>query len=470
MQIPSPERSTNNPSDANNRHKRAREAAQSPGIASLFSQRRLNTLLLAIAIIIQLALLYVIRRYAAAPDGGDFCRDAVAMQRMLAGQTPYARVTTCGILFNVPHPPAYFLLIGPFAALPVAWGAALWDVVGLAALALSLALVARELRLAIPPALLALLLAGLIAWPPLLQTLLEAQVSPMLLLLVTLAWLWGRRGRSAWAGAALGVAAAVRLFPALAVVYFALRRDWRATLSAIAVFIGLELLATPMVGGIGGVRAYITTEAPASSAFWITHEHNVSLWGFTHLLFIGPRAVRPLVSAPWLASPLAYSMIGTLLVVLVARTWRNRQQSFAADECTFLAYIPLMLLASPLTWLHYFVMLLLPLVVLLANIRRGTKMARGLKATGNPAGQANRSTITALETIRGEHRMLILFALIEALLWITTAVDIAVASAPRPLPAAYGVLVYVLPTYALLLIYAVLLAPNAWRRGTVSRA
>ena len=438
---------------------------------SQLRQRRLNTLILVVAAGIQLITLYIIRRYVAAPDGGDFCRDAVAMRRILAGQSPYAHVSTCGILFDVPHPPAYFLLIGPFALLPVTWGAALWDVVGLVALALSLALIVRELRLSVSPAVMALLLAALISWPPLLQTLLEAQVSPILLLLLTLAWLWGRHGRSAWAGAALGLAAAVRLFPALAVVYFLVRRDWRATLSAIGVFMGLELLATPMVGGIAGVRAYITVEAPAASAFWITHEHNVSLFGFTHLLFIGPRAVRPLISAPWLTSPLTYAALAVLLALLVWRGWRHRHQSVAADQYTFLAYIPLMLLASPLTWLHYFVMLLLPLTVLFANTQhRWQGRDRGLKATANPDGQADRSPDTTPESIRSERRMLILFALIEALLWLTTAVDSAVASAPRPLPATYGIFVYALPTYVLLLVYGVLLASNVSYRGVVSRS
>ncbi|HLY30957.1 MAG TPA: glycosyltransferase family 87 protein, partial [Ktedonobacterales bacterium] len=263
--------------------------------------------ILVVAALAQLVILAWVRLYVAGPDGGDICRDVVAMQRILHGQSPYARIAQCGTLFNVPHPPAYFLVIGPFALLPVAWAAALWDMVGIAALWASVALIVREMRLTLTPWALALLVALLLTWAPWLQTLLEAQISPLLLLLFTLAWLAARRGRSGWAGAALGIAAAVRLFPALAVVYFFIRRDWWAVGSAVAVFVGMELLATPLVGGIPGVIAYASREAPASTAEWIAHEHNVSLWGFTHQMLIGQRDLRPIVYAPWLASPLTYA-------------------------------------------------------------------------------------------------------------------------------------------------------------------
>jgi len=95
---------------------------------------------------------------------------------------------------------------------------------------------------------------------------------------------------------------------------------------------------------------------------------------------------------------------------------------------------------------------------------------RGLKATGHPIGQAARSLLMAPQGINGKRRALILLALVEALIWIAYLVDLAVASAPRPLPATYGIFIYALPTYALLLIYAVLLTPSALYGNTTSHA
>ncbi|MBF6590641.1 MAG: DUF2029 domain-containing protein, partial [Ktedonobacterales bacterium] len=213
-------------------------------------------------------------RFLTSPDGGDICRDIVAVHRMLAGQNPYMRITECGVLFNLPHPPAYLLLISPFTLLPLPWAAVVWNLATLVALAAGLALTARELGLApTAPWRLGALLALGVFWPPLLGALLEAQISPLLLLLVILAWRAARRGQLSWAGAALGIAGALRLFPLLAVGYFALRREWRAVFAAAGAFAAVSLLPLPLISPAGYI-AFATREAPASTAFWITHEHN----------------------------------------------------------------------------------------------------------------------------------------------------------------------------------------------------
>ncbi|HEV2237630.1 MAG TPA: glycosyltransferase family 87 protein [Ktedonobacterales bacterium] len=319
------------------------------------------------AVALQCAVLAVIRLRAADPTGGDLCRDAVALRRIVRGVNPYMPITTCGTLYNLPHPPAYLLLIGPFALLPVAWGAALWDLGALCALALALALIARELRLRMAVWLLAALLALLIFWPPLLNALLEAQVAPVLLLLFTLAWRAARRGQSGQAGAWLGIATGIRLFPGLAVLYFLVRRDWRAVgMAAVACAIS-ELLALPLVG-VAGFSAYITREAPSTGAEYLINPHNVSLWGLMGMLFAGSPGHPAVIAAAALAKPAAQALALALVGALAIRTWRRRRQAFARDEATFLAYLPAMLLVSPLTWAHYFVLLLLPLIVLAARL------------------------------------------------------------------------------------------------------
>ncbi|GEM_PF-1548233 len=412
--------------------------------------------ILAVGAVAQVAILVWIRLHVAGPDGGDICRDVVAIRRIVHGQSPYARISQCGTLFNVPHPPAYFLLIGPFALLPIPWAAALWDTLGIVALWVSVALIVRELRLAPSPWALAVMLALILSWAPWLQTLLEAQISPFLLLLLTLAWLAARRGRSGWAGAALGVAAAVRLFPALAVVYFFIRRDWRAVGASVAVFVGMEALATPLVGGIPGVIAYATRESPAATAEWIAHEHNVSLWGFTHQLLIGQRDLNPVVYAPWLASPLTYALLAVLLGALAWQTYRNRRLPFTQDQSTFLAYLPAMLLASPLTWQHYFVILLLPLLVLAACFpwlhrvsKRPTNSASAITSGATDASCLEESVSSGVSSLRERQwrAPTVLIALFVPLTWIPTLVEQTITA--RPLPAITGPLVFVLPMYLL---------------------
>ncbi len=263
-----------------------------------------------------------------------------------------------------PHPahPPSLLLITPFMLLSVPLAGLLWDLLALVALFVALALIAGELRLRLRPWQAAALIAFVAVWPPLLNTLLNSQISPLLLLLFVLAWRWARHGRSAAAGAALGLATALRLFPGLLIVYFALRRDWRLVGASLATFTASSLILLPFIGP-GAYWDYIAGETPAATADWIASQHNTSLVGLAyHLLGANTSA----------ATLLGRLLTAALLLALVALTWMRRRIPFVRDEATFLAYVPAALLATPILWQHYFVVLLLPL----AAARRSARDAR----------------------------------------------------------------------------------------------
>jgi hypothetical protein len=382
------------------------------------------------AILWQVAVLFGIRCFAANPSGGDFCQDIVASLRLLAHQNPYAPITSCGILNLTPHPPASLLVTAPFALLPVAWGAALWDVCSLVALGVAVIVITRELGLRLDTWRAAILLALLAVWAPMLSTLLEAQDSLLLLLLVVLAWRDARSGRSGRAGALLGVAAALRLFPALLVVYFALRRDWRAVALAGVAFLGCSLAALPWIG-VAGYLDYATHAAPAVGASWIGSNGNASLFGLPyHLLGATPLATL---------APLAgRALVAVLLALLLTLTIRRPPAPFARDDTVFLAYIPATLLVSPLMWLHYFVLLLLPLAVLAARLGW-----LGLP-TDPEIGAVHRRRVAI--AVAASLALIELFYVLNRVPW------------PAALGALTGPLVYSLPTYALLALLLALLS------------
>lgn len=328
-----------------------RDASLRKRFAALSPARRATILVVALAVLVQLLVLARIRLTAVGPQGGDLCQDVVAVHRMLRGQNPYVRLTACGPLAFSLHPPFSLLVVTPFAVWPVAVAGLLWDLTSLGMLTLALALIARELRLTLQPAYLALLLALLIFWPPLLDTLLEAQMSLALLLLLTLAWRWIRRERPALAGIALGLAAALRLFPALAALYFLLRRDWRALWGMAASFVAASLLALPFVG-VNGYKSLVGNSVPNTSAAWGRSPHNASLWGFADHLIAGSGAGR-----------VGAVLVAAYLAALAVVTWRNRGRASRADAVTLLMYSPAMLLVSPLGWQYYFVFLLPPVIL-----------------------------------------------------------------------------------------------------------
>lgn len=342
------------------------------------TSRRATVWVVGVAALIQLAVLARIRLSAVNSVGGDLCQDVAAMHRILSGQNPYGRLAECGVLAYSPHPPVSLLVMAPFTWLPVAPAGLLWDLAGLLMVTLSLALIARALRITLHPVGLAVALGLLIFWPPLLDTLLEAQMSPALLLLLTLTWLWRRAKEPELAGAALGVAAAIRLFPALVGVYFLLRRDWRTLYGMVTAFLAVSALALLLIGP-GGYRAFVGDALPGASRSWGDSPHNVSLWGLAD--HIAPHTA---------AGGLGFLLVAAYLAFVITRTWRRRGQGAREDEATLLLYYPAMLLVSPLGWQYYFLLLLGPTALIARETgwlgqqvasfltRRHTLLTRGL--------------------------------------------------------------------------------------------
>ena len=405
------------------------------------------TLPIACAVVVQLTVLVCILRFSADPYGGDLCRDAVTTHRLLAGQNPYQPITACGVLWHTPHPPAWLLLIAPFMLLPISWGILAWDLVALMALGIAVVIVASELRVRLSLPVAALAFAFITFWPPLLSTLLDGQVSPVLLLLCVLAWRWARHGKTAHAGLALGLAAALRLFPALLVVYFALRRDWRAVLAAGAAF-ALPTLALLPVIGVSGYVDFLTREAPASTTDWIAHPHNTSLSGLAYHVLGSFSPLDGHASQPrTLGVVLGVALVGALLVV----SYMRRHLSLPQDEPTWLAYIPVALLVTPLMWSHYYVLLLLPLAVLAARL--------GWLGAPVTTPMARSPLLTQLAAAG------------VVLIWLSYGLSFVWTPPATPglLSGLVAALVEALPTCALLAVLAALLVVDAPRRASPRR-
>ncbi len=392
--------------------------------AALAPRRRWVTLALAALVVAEAGLIVTIRLTAAAPDGGDLCRDYLDAHRLLAGQSPYAVFAGCGALHHSPHPPLGLLLLVPLALMPVSAAGMVWDLFMLAALVASLWLIWDELRPAIAPGWLVLVAALVTLWPPLLDTWLEAQIGPLVLLLLVLAWRARRRGHPWAAGAWLAVAALLRLYPVLLFAIPLVRREWRTVGGGGVTGVALTALTLPFIG-VGGYVDYFTREAPASSAEWINDAHNVSLRGWLGNAFIGNNTIAPIASAPAIVTPLWALGVAAVAALALWCLWRARGAPIGshADERAWHLVIPAMLLLSPLAWPHYFDILLLPLAALGATL--ATRWARW------PA---------------------IALAIGVVLPWAQRFGLDALFSLPRPLAWPAGIFIFELPCYALVIV------------------
>jgi Glycosyltransferase family 87 len=164
----------------------------------------------------------------------DFAADYVGARALTHRESPYPLLGPAfkdvgldwPLTFHSTHPPSAEVLALPLAGFSWPVASAIWA--WLMALALALSIWAFGVPLRWAPA---VALLGLLVWPPAAWSL--GQLMPLWLLGAALAWRW--RDRPGLAGAAVGLAAATKVFPALLLAPFLLRRQWRALAGFLAV-------------------------------------------------------------------------------------------------------------------------------------------------------------------------------------------------------------------------------------------
>lgn len=225
------------------------------------------------------------------------------------------------------YPPVAVVVLAPFAVMPFWLASAVFALVTIAAAALVLVMVLRALAVHPTAPLVGALLPLTLALEPVRETLYFGQINALLMALVVADCLvrtprWPR-------GVLVGIAAAVKLTPAVFVLFFLLRGDRRAALTA-----GVSFLCATAVGfGVSWSNSvrFWTHEAFYSSQFrGMSNEMNQSLKALLVRFGVDPTLLWPLLAvavlsvtaigmrrafaAGWPAWALGLNALGTLLV------------------------------------------------------------------------------------------------------------------------------------------------------------
>ncbi|HOQ59026.1 MAG TPA: glycosyltransferase family 87 protein [Vicinamibacterales bacterium] len=343
----------------------------------------------------------------------DFIRFFSSAQLLRAGESLYTppRIeaidqarSTHGAASQTLHPnlntPVLALLVVPLTFAGPARGYAIWTALSLVAGLCACALVWRGLR---PPGqgasgLLWLWLAFLVYFPTYASFVL-GQVTAGLFLLLAGAWLAARNGRDRLAGVLLGAAVSVKLFAALLLVCFVLQGRWRV--AAWSIGAGLcAALATLPFAGLAAWREYFGV---IRTVTWFGNSWNASYASFITRI-LGGTENAPLVDAPALGRAIV-ALCSAVTLLWMARLTRlasveAKGEALMAQAAGFdLGYgltLAVMLLVSPLGWMYYFPVLLLPgyAVWLLTRggrmrlLRLGLLAAWGLSAVPSTMVQA----------------------------------------------------------------------------------
>jgi hypothetical protein len=172
-------------------------------------------------------------------------------------------------------------------------------------------------------------------------------IEPLLLLAVAAAWRW--RDRLLESAAAVGIGIILKLFLWPLAIWLALTRRMRAAALAVAIALGLALVSWGAIGfaGIGDYPSVLRRLADQES----TSSYSV--------VALGVRAHLPLVAARILS-------IVVTLALLAAAAWAardDRRTPRERDVATLTFCLAAALAASPIVWVHYFLLLLVPLAL-----------------------------------------------------------------------------------------------------------
>ncbi|WP_410674310.1 glycosyltransferase 87 family protein [Amycolatopsis sp. cmx-4-68] len=296
---------------------------------------------------------------------------------LLHGQALYGTLppTGDGQLLLFTYPPFAAILLAPLAVVPY-WAACLAvTLLTLGLLALVLTTVLRALGARCNWRRVGVLLLAAEVLEPVLRTVYAGQIDLLLLALVVLDVLvdtprWPR-------GLLIGLAAAIKLTPAVFLLYFLLRRDTRAALTAGVTFLAATVLGFLLTGG-DSVRYW-------TSALWDTGRVGEPTYaGNQSLLGLLARAGVPADArtAWWL--PLA--------AVVLVLTALGVRRALAAGENTIALGLNAVggLLVSPISWTHHWVWAVVVLlgwgVLARRTGRRGFAVVAGVGAVLFVAG------------------------------------------------------------------------------------
>jgi hypothetical protein len=275
------------------------------------------------------------------------------------------------------YPPLLAWLVAPLQPLGMTTAAVIWAVVSLAAIGLALWwLELRDWR--------CYALVGVFMFTR--SAVYLGTVEALLLLAVAAAWRW--RDRLVEPAAAVGLAIVLKLFLWPLAVWLALRGRIRAALLAVVVAVIAAGVSWAAIGfaGVGSYPGVLRRLADDES----TSSYSV--------VALGVRAHLPLLAARIISVLVA-------LALLAAAAWLARNSKRLPrdrDVATLTLCLAAAFAASPIVWVHYFLLLLVPLVLVrprLSLLWLVPLAYQPLGGTAWPAGDARKLGLALAATL-----------------------------------------------------------------------
>lgn len=243
------------------------------------------------------------------------------------------------------HPPTTGVFFIPFLLFDYHSGYMLQAAISMNCIVVSVFLMSRLLSYS---SLYGLLLAlAALWWGPCRDGFEYGQVSPWLASLVVSSWFLAVRGSNAFAGLALGLAGALKLYPLLGLVVFLGTRNWSAIFYTLLGFLSVFIIGVSLEG-LDAWFMYFNVVAPQNVAYWVGFPPVVSIPGLIAPLVAESRWSMPFIELPWLVPLCSLMIVGLGSALLLYLSLNDRTEL----KISYLAVMLGMCLLAPVSHPH----------------------------------------------------------------------------------------------------------------------
>lgn len=199
------------------------------------------------------------------------------------------------------------------------------------------------------------------------------QIEGLLFLCVALVLYFARRGRPWWAGFFIALAALIKLFPAVLILYFAVKRQFKPVVAAVVSSIVLGAISLTVCHPSLYIN-YILEVLPRQAEGG-AHYRNQGMGGFFARLLTDNEFVNPLANRPELARGLG--ALAGVIVLLAALYVIGRRREARSGDLEFGMCMVATVLALSKSWEVYGVFLLFAYFAILRLVVAAPTVPRG---------------------------------------------------------------------------------------------
>jgi len=213
----------------------------------------------------------------------------------------------------------------------------------------------------------ALLLLSLAFSDPLLAVIRSLNIHPLVLACTIVAMIAAQRNAPILAGSALGLAAFIKVVPAVLLLYWIAQRRWACAVWCIAALLLLAVLSLGLVGipahldYLGSLRDMSANIVPS----WGNKSLPALLYGAAVEDLEGSAILRLVPLPGWIRMVALIAMLAGLAAV-IAGAHRHRDDP-PADAAGMMAVFLMATVSSPAAWTHYFTILLPSFIIWMAS-------------------------------------------------------------------------------------------------------